>query len=117
VVDELAVVSINFVLVTSTDLWALRYPETDSLHVLERPAGGSGTAPDGESDGGSPLAQTSAHGTRVESADAGRHPIVVVASERMDQDSGWREVASGELLHVGPSLGLESELLFDGRPA
>jgi predicted glutamine amidotransferase len=39
-----------------------------------------------------------------------------VASERLDDDSGWREIRSGELVHVGPSLGLESEVLFDGPP-
>jgi glutamine amidotransferase len=34
----------------------------------------------------------------------------------MDDDPAWREVRSGELLHVGPSLKLESEMLFDGPP-
>jgi predicted glutamine amidotransferase len=117
VVDELPVVSINFVLATSTDLWALRYPETDSLYVLDRRAGGSGTAPDEESDGGSPLAQTSSDGTRVESADAGLHPVVLLASERMDEDPHWRALRSGELLHVPPSLEVSSALLFGGAAA
>jgi glutamine amidotransferase len=35
----------------------------------------------------------------------------------MDDNPDWRAVRSGELLHVGPSLELESELLLDGPPA
>jgi glutamine amidotransferase len=105
VADTLTVVSINFVLITATDLWALRYPETDSLYVLERPAGR------GE------LEHASSYGTRVHSAHAGDRPVAVVASERLDDDAGWREVRSGELLHVGSSLELDSELLALPRHA
>jgi len=42
----------------TTDLWALRYPETNTLYVLERPAGGSA---EGEQDAAEPLAQISSH--------------------------------------------------------
>jgi predicted glutamine amidotransferase len=113
VAEELPIVSINFVLATPTELWALRYPETDTLYVLERAAGGATAGRPGPT---GRLDQTSSHGTRVESDDGRDHRLVVVASERMDDDPGWREVASGELLHVGPSLDVESELLFDGPP-
>jgi glutamine amidotransferase len=112
IVQTLPILSINFVLITATDLWALRYPETDTLFVLERPAGGGGGGPDA----GAPLEQTSSHGTRVRSEHASARPLVVVASEELDGDSGWREVRSGELLHVGPTLEVESVLLFDGPP-
>ncbi|HEY5317374.1 MAG TPA: class II glutamine amidotransferase [Solirubrobacteraceae bacterium] len=98
VAQSLPIVSINFVLITATDLWALRYPETDTLYVLERPAS-------------APLEQRSSYGTRVRSEHARDHALVVVASERLDEDPGWREVRSGELLHVGPALKLETELL------
>jgi predicted glutamine amidotransferase len=98
VAENLPVVSINFVLITATDLWALRYPETDTLYVVDRPAGAE-------------LEHTSSYGTRVHSEHARDHPLVVVASERLDDDPAWREVRSGELLHVGHSLKLESELL------
>jgi predicted glutamine amidotransferase len=111
VVQTLPVVSINFVLVTATDMWALRYPETNTLFVLERAAGG------GKPGLATPLEQTSSHGTRVHSETARDRAIVVVASEQMDEDPGWREVRSGELLHVGPSLTLESEILLEGPPA
>jgi predicted glutamine amidotransferase len=111
IVRELPIVSINFVLISATDLWALRYPATDTLYVLQRAAGGSHS--------GAPVAldQTSSHGTRVLSEHGRERDIVVVASERMDDDPGWREVRSGELLHVTGSLELESEMLFNGPPA
>ena len=103
IVENLSLLSINFVLVTASDLWALRYPEHHTLFVLERPAGGGGS--------GAPKAldQTSSYGTQVRSEHARDRPLVVVASERMDDDSGWREVSSGELLHVDGSLVLTTE--------
>lgn len=110
IVQTLPVLSINFVLVTATDLWALRYPATDTLFVLERAAGGGGSG------AAAALEQTSSHGTRVHSEHGRNRALVVVASERMDEDPAWREVRSGELLHVGPSLKVETELLFDGPP-
>ncbi len=103
--EDLAVQSINFVLITAADLWALRYPEHHSLFVLERCAGGSGT------DSTEPLEQTSSHGTRVHSEHGRNNAVVVVASERMDDDPGWRELSSGELIHVDGSLVVTSEQL------
>lgn len=103
IVQELPVVSINCVLVTATDLWALRYPDTNTLFVLERGAGGDGAS--------GALDQSSSHGTRVLCDRARDRPLVVVASERMDDDPGWREIRSGELIHVGPSLKVESETI------
>jgi len=103
--ENLSIQSINFVLITATDLWALRYPEHHSLFVLERSAGGSGT------DSTEPLEQTSSHGTRIHSEHGRDHPVVVVASERMDDDDGWREFKSGELIHVDASLVVTSEQL------
>jgi glutamine amidotransferase len=106
VVDELPIVSINFVLVTPTDLWALRHPETNTLYVLERPAGGGGGASEAAR-----IEQTSSHGTHVVSDEGRDRPVVVVASERMDDDPGWRELDTGELLHVGTPLVVESEIV------
>ena len=44
-------------------------------------------------------------------------PAVVVATERMDDDPGWRPLASGELLHVGADLRLTARQILDGPPA
>jgi len=113
VADELPIVSINFVLVTPTDLWALRHPETNTLYVLERPAGGGGDAGGVRRAAGEAarLEQISSHGTRVVSDEGRDRPVVVIASERMDDDPGWRELGSGELVHVGRSLVVESEMV------
>ena len=112
IVQELAILSINFILITATELWALRYPEADSLFMLQRAAGG------GDGDGGAsqPLDQAGSHGTRIRSAHARDRPVVIVASERMDDDSGWREVPGGELVHVDASLTVTTERLFSGPP-
>jgi predicted glutamine amidotransferase len=110
VVRTLPLMSVNFVLVTPTDLWALRYPGTNTLYVLERPAGGGG------GHAAAALDQSSSHGTRVTSEHARDRPIVVVASERLDDDAGWREIYSGELLHVGAGLDLQSETLLEEPP-
>ena len=81
VAENLPVFAINFVLITAPDLWALRYPDTHELHVLEREAGGRR--------GGRHLEHASARGTiRVRSADLADRPAVVVATEQMDEDAG-----------------------------
>jgi predicted glutamine amidotransferase len=105
VAENLQVLSINFVLITATDLWALRYPGHHTLFMLERSAGGGPETTE-------PLDQTSSHGTRVRSEHARERPVVIVASERMDDDHGWREFASGELVHFDSSLELTSERLL-----
>jgi predicted glutamine amidotransferase len=110
VVQNLPLMSINFVLVTATDLWALRYPDTNTLYVLERAAGGGG------GDTAAALDQSSRHGTRVTSEHARDRPVVVVASERLDEDAGWREIHPGELLHVGSGLNAQSVTLLEGPP-
>jgi predicted glutamine amidotransferase len=102
VAENLPVLSINFVLITASELWALRYPATHSLFVLERPRGGS------QQESSTALNQTSSHGTRVHSEEARDRPTVIVASERMDDDD-WRELASGELIHVDSSLNVGTE--------
>ena len=54
---------------------------------------------------------------RVRSADAARHPVVVVASERMDEDPRWRALGSGELLHVDANLDTTVERVLEEPPA
>ena len=108
VVANLPVFSINFVLITADELWALRYPETHTLFVLERSPGGN------RDEASTALDQTSSHGTRVHSDAAREKPTVIVASERMDDDHGWRELQSGELIHVDATLGITTAQLVAG---
>ncbi|MCU7729120.1 class II glutamine amidotransferase [Actinoplanes sp. KI2] len=107
---NLPVYAVNLILTTATDLWALRYPETHELYVLPRGAGGPS--------GNRHLDHASAAGTvRVRSADLAVTPAVVVASERMDEDPGWRALEPGELLHVGPGGRVRHEIALPEPPA
>ena len=51
------------------------------------------------------------------SADLGRAPAVVVASEPMDEDPGWRAIPSGHLVHVAADLTVTSASVLDAPPA
>jgi glutamine amidotransferase len=108
VAANLPVLSLNFVLITADDLWALRYPDTQELHILERPAGaGRGKA----------LEQISSHRTRIHSEQAAERSTVVVASEVMDSDPRWRALRPGELVHVTPTLETISRIVIEKPPA
>lgn len=97
IAENLPVFALNLVLISESDLWALRYPDVHELYVLERAAGGP--------HGGRHLDHASRRGTvRVRSGGLAGRPAVVVASERMDEDPGWRALESGELLHVDADL-------------
>ena len=105
VAGSLPVLSINCVLVSASDLWALRYPGTHDLFVLEREAGGGA------------LRHASTDRIRVRSEALSERPAVVVATERMDDDPGWRPLRSGELLHVDGELGVSCRQIIDDPPA
>ena len=97
IAENLPVFALNVILITATELWALRYPDVHELFVLERAAGG----PSGHRH----LEHASARGSmRVRAGDLADRPAVIVASERMDEDAGWRALGPGELLHVDPDL-------------
>ena len=104
VAQNLPVFAMNFVLATPAELFALRYPETHALYVLERRAGEE-------------LAHESSFGTRVVSGHGLEHALVTVASERMDDDPGWRLLDSGELLRVRATLEVSRTHPLDAPPA
>ena len=104
VAEHLPLLAINCVLIAADELWALRYPDTHELYVLER-------AP------GTPLRHESRLGRRVHCDDARERPLVVIASERMDDDPGWRLLDCGELLHVTPTLAVNSQRILDTPPS
>lgn len=103
---RLPLYSVNFVLTTATDLWALRYPEANQLWVLERAGDGTDWPLD-------------ARTRRIHArSDALAHrPSVLVASEPMDTDQRWRLLHSGELLHVAANLAVDTDTLLAGQPA
>jgi predicted glutamine amidotransferase len=98
---HLPVSSLNVIVAAPGELWALRYPDQHALHILDRPEGGE---------------------LHVRSATSSVHmpspaPSVVVASEELDGESGWRMLAPGELVHVRPDLSVESRMAVPDPPA
>jgi len=130
---RLPVSSLNTVVAAPGELWALRYPGQHALHILERPAGTSipaAAARGGETADGAAAGSTAAGGAaagaglHVRSATSSVHapalqglPSVVVASEELDGERGWRMLASGELVHVRPDLTVESAVVLPDPPA
>jgi glutamine amidotransferase len=111
IAEHLPVSVLNTVVAAPGELWALRYPGQHALHILERPPGPSQTPAGTE-------------GLHVRSATSSMHvpglhdaPSVVIASEELDGESGWRMLAPGELVHVGPDLKVHSAVVISQPPA
>ncbi|MDQ2814001.1 MAG: class II glutamine amidotransferase [Actinomycetota bacterium] len=107
---RLPVSSLNTIVAAPGELWALRYPAAHALHILERPAGPSEAGP-GE-------------GLQVRSSTSSVHAralddvaSVVIASEQLDGESGWRMLEAGELVHVRADLSVHSEIALPQAPA
>jgi glutamine amidotransferase len=109
VATHLPIYAINLILTTPTQLWALRYPDTHDLLVLQRSAGGP--------HGNRHLDHASSAGTiRARSGELADYPAVVIASERMDEDPGWLPLHPGELLHVDANLTTSRQIILDRPP-
>jgi glutamine amidotransferase len=109
IADNLPVFALNFVLISPSELWAFRYPDTHPLYVLERAAGG----PSGHRH----LEHASARGSiRVRSGDMAACRAVVVATEPMDEDPGWRNLGSGDLIHVDEDLNVDVTAVLKRPP-
>jgi predicted glutamine amidotransferase len=107
---NLPVYALNLVVASRDELWALRYPDVHELWVLRRDAGGAR--------GDRHLDAVGAAGTvHVHSEHLARHPSLIVASEPMDTDPGWRLLVSGELLHVDAKLHVHSTIAVPEPPA
>lgn len=109
VAEHVPVFAINLVLTTPDELWALRYPDTHDLFLLERVAGG----PQGDRH----LEHASPAGTiRARSAELSSYPAVIVASERMDENPNWQLLSSGELVHVNQNLAVTRSRILEAPP-
>jgi glutamine amidotransferase len=110
IADELPIYSLNFILATASDVWALRYPDPHPLLMLERAIGGP--------TGARHLDAASPAGTvRVRSGELSGRAAVLFASERMDEDPAWRSLETGELVRVDGDLNVTSRVAFDSPPA
>lgn len=109
VAAELPLYSLNVIVASGDEQWALRYPETNPLYILERGAGGPG--------GSDELEHASATGRiHVRCGDLAQAPAVIFATEPMDNDPGWRNLEPGELVHVDETLRVSSQMVVDGPP-
>lgn len=110
VAGALPVFSLNMILTTADELWALRYPDTHDLWALERQPGGP--------HGSRHLELASGPGRiHVRSGQLAAAAAVVVASERMDDNPAWRLLEPGELLHVDAGGRLHSQMALSDPPA
>jgi glutamine amidotransferase len=108
---HLPVSSLNTIVTAPGELWALRYPAQHALHIVERPAGRS-EHPAGEPGLHVRSTTSSMHMPGLQSARS-----VVVASEELDGERGWRMLAEGELVHVRPDLSVQSAVVITEPPA
>jgi glutamine amidotransferase len=106
VAEHLPVYALNLILTTEADLFALRYPDTHTLYLLDRHARSDRQA----------LHQQSTLGTTIDADEAAERHVVVLASEPIDNDPDWRLLRSGELLHVDAELKLSSMMALPGPP-
>ncbi len=96
--DNVALYSLNCLVATAGNLWALRYPDQRALHIAHRSA---------QFRGQSAVAHHEIHGPQT----------VIVASERIDGTDDWRMLDPGELVHVGPDLQVTSRIAVGHPPA
>lgn len=98
------ILSLNCVMATPDELVAFRYPETDTLWCLLHPAGAG-------------LSGSGSDGPITMEVDGVSAPHIVVASEPLNDDPGWRLLEAGELVHVDASLRVTSTRPLTGPPA
>jgi predicted glutamine amidotransferase len=103
VADNLPLYSVNVLLCTATEFWALRYPDAHDLYVLDR-RGAVGAF------------ELRTDRIRARSGHLTRLPSVVFASERMDDNPAWRLLDGGELVHVDADLNITRRLVFPDPP-
>jgi glutamine amidotransferase len=94
IAEHLPVFALNLIIATPDELWALRYPATHRLYVLDRQPT-------------TDHLDASTKRIHAKSDDLTGQPSVIIASEPMDGETGWRLMASGELVHVGSDLTIE----------
>ena len=99
----------NILLCTATDMWALRYPESNELYLLDRSDGHQTAGPNPEFN----LRTKRIHATSEQLA---TRPSVVFATDRMDDDPRWCSIAPGELVHVDSALRATRSLVLPDPP-
>jgi glutamine amidotransferase len=96
--------AVNILLSTATDMWALRYPESHELYLLDRRR-------DHNAD-----FDLRTHRIRARSEHLCTRSSVVFASEPMDDDAQWSLLEPGELVHVDAALGITRRIVLPDPP-
>ncbi|WP_197382126.1 class II glutamine amidotransferase [Mycolicibacterium mengxianglii] len=101
--NNVPIYAVNVLLATATDLWALRYPETHELYLLDRTAANQG--------------RFSLRSKRITAGSdhLGTSPSVVFATEVMD-DGRWQLLTPGELVHVDQHLQITHRTALPNPP-
>jgi predicted glutamine amidotransferase len=105
--DNVPIYAVNVLLSTATDMWALRYPQTHQLCVLDRRAGVAAPDP------GFDLRTNRIH---AQSEALCMRPSVVLATEPMDDDPRWCLLHPGELVHVDGDLQISRTMILPDPP-
>jgi glutamine amidotransferase len=97
--------AVNVLLSTATDMWALRYPETHELYLLDR-----------RDDRPTRDFHLRTNRISARSEHLCARSSVVFASEPMDDDPRWRLLDPGELVHVDAGLRVTRGVLLPDPP-
>jgi predicted glutamine amidotransferase len=101
--DTVPIFAVNMLLSTATDMWALRYPETHELYLLDR------------RDVDDRRLRMSSDRITAHSEHLTSDASVLFASEPMDDDD-WQLLAPGELVHVDADLQIDRHIAFPDPP-
>ncbi|MCV7102013.1 class II glutamine amidotransferase [Mycobacterium palustre] len=96
--------AVNILLSTATDMWALRYPQSHELYLLNRRRGHGADF------------DLRTHRIRARSEHLCARSSVVFASEPMDDDPRWSLLEPGELVHVGAGLDITRRIVLPDPP-
>jgi predicted glutamine amidotransferase len=103
--DSVPIYAVNLLLCTASDMWALRYPEPNQLYVLGRRQ----SAP-------CPRFDMQTARIHAQSSNLDQRSSVVLASEPMDDDTGWELIEPGVLVHVDQKLAITRRLVLPNPP-
>lgn len=96
--------AVNILLCMGTQMWALRYPQTHQLFMLDRRR-------DGEPDFDMSTSRIHARSETLTDSSA-----VVFATEPMDDDPRWRLLDPGELVYVDADLQISRSVVLPDPP-
>ena len=103
--DNVPIYAVNVLLSTATDVWALRYPESNKLYVSDRRE-----IPEDH------RFQLRTNRIRADSQRLRSRPSVVFATEPMDDAARWQLIDPGELVHVDAGLQISRDLVLPDPP-